>query len=361
MGHPALEIDLEVIRRNAAAVKALCGQAGVAVAGVVKGAEAMLPVAEAFLKGGIECLADSRMDHLEKLRRGGVRAPLMLLRVPMLSETEDLVRLADYSLQSERAVLEAVEKACRRQGRRHGVVLMADLGDLREGWFEADELLEAALYVERNLERVRLAGIGANLGCYGSVAPTAENLGRLVRIAESIEARIGRRLEIVSGGSTSSLKLLAEGTLPRGINHLRIGEAILTARDLGTYFDCPIKGLAQEGFTLKAEVVEVKKKPSHPVGTLMVDAFGEKPVFEDRGIRMRAIAAVGRKDFGQADKLIPLRAGVQILGASSDHLILDVEDCPEDLTVGDVLSFGMFYGPMLFLCASDSVEKRFKG
>jgi predicted amino acid racemase len=357
--YPVLEINLKKIRNNAEIIKGVCSKSGIAVVGVVKGAEALLPVAAAFLEGGIACLADSRMNHILSMRRGGLTAEILLLRIPMISELDNLVCNVDMSLNSEISVLQKIEEACERNDKSHGVILMADLGDLREGYFDEEELLEAASFVENNLKRVRLKGIGTNLGCYGSVAPTTENLSRLIELAERIEEKIGRRLEIISGGATSSLKPLVEGEMPERINQLRIGEGILSARDMEEYFDCRIDGLEKEAFVLKAEVVEVKTKPTYPVGDMMVNAFGEKPVFEDKGKRKRALLAVGRGDFGQPDKLIPKLEGAFVLGASSDHLILDIEDCTIDVKVGDILDFGMYYGPMLFLCGSDSVKKCF--
>src|SRR6056297_1069397 len=357
--YPVLEINIKKIRNNAEIIRKFCSKRGVQVAGVVKGAEALLPVAAAFLQGGVSCLADSRMDHIIKMRKGGVDAEILLLRIPMISEVDQVVCNVDISLNSELSVLHEIQKACERKGKTHGVILMADLGDLREGFFDEDELLQAALVVENKLERVQLKGIGTNLGCYGSVAPTSENLGRLCNMAERIEKKIGRRLEIISGGATSSLKALADGAMPERINHLRIGEEILCARDMEEYFYCRIDGLQKEAFVLKAEVVEVKTKPTHPIGDMMINAFGEKPVFEDKGKRKRALLAVGRADFGQPDKLIPKLEESFVLGASSDHLILDIEDCTEDVEVGDVLAFGLYYGPTLFLCGSDSVRKCF--
>ena len=54
------------------------------------------------------------------------------------------------------------------------------------------------------------------------------------------------------------------------------------------------------------------------------------PVFQDRGIRRRALLAVGRQDI-EPDGLSPLTRGVEILGASSDHLVCDIEDAEEPI------------------------------
>lgn len=357
--YPALEINLAAVRQNTEAVAALLSARGITLTGVVKGFNALMPVVEAMAAGGCSHLASSRMDQLKRLREGGIALPLMLLRIPMLSEADAVTEIVDISLNSEWDTVEALNEAALAKGRRHGVILMQDLGDLREGFWDADELTALALHVERNLAGLELKGVGTNLGCYGAIRPTEENLGALVGTARRIEVQIGRRLEIVSGGATSSLPLLQSGSMPEGITNLRVGEGILNNRDLPDIWQVPMPGLTADTFTLEAQVVEVKLKPSHPVGEVFIDAFGNRPVYEDRGIRRRAILAVGRQDLCDPDKLIPLRPGVEIVGASSDHLIVDVHgDAPP--RVGDVLKFSMYYGPMLFLSASSGVVKRYR-
>ena len=122
-------------------------------------------------------------------------------------------------------------------------------------------------------------------------------MNELVSIAEAVESAIGRKLEIISGGATSSYPLVLEGAMPPRINHLRIGEGILLAYDLKEIWGLDMSGMRQDVFTLKAEVVEVREKPSHPVGEIFIDCFGRKPEYEDRGIRKRAILAMGKLDF----------------------------------------------------------------
>jgi len=200
-------------------------------------------------------------------------------------------------------------------------------------------------------------GIGTNLGCYGSIKPSEKNLGELCELAEEIEKQIGRKLEIVSGGASTSLSLLVNGKMPGRINHLRIGEAIITAKDFPYLWDIEMPGIYRDPMVLKAQVVEVKQKPSFPVGEIFIDAFGNKPVYIDRGMRKRAILAIGNKDIGDITKLKPRHEGIEIIGSSSDHLILDIEAYAGDIKVGDVLEFDTFYAAMLFLCSSDCVRK----
>ena len=237
---------------------------------------------------------------------------------------------------------------------------MADLGDLREGFWDQDEMVRVCVHVERDLPHVELAGVGVNLGCYGSIQPTPENLGQLVHIARRVEDTIGRKLEIVSGGATSSFTLVHWGTMPEGINHLRIGEGILVAKDLQVDWGIhDMDYLRMDCMTLRAQIVEVKDKPTHPVGPIMVDCFCNRPTYEDRGIRRRAIAGIGRADVGDIMMLHPRTPGMTVVGGSSDHCILDVEDCDPCPQVGDIVDFDVIYLTMLYASAREDVAVKF--
>jgi predicted amino acid racemase len=306
-------------------------------------------------------IASSRLAHLEGARARGIDLPTMLLRLPMPSDLARTVRSADISLNSEFATLRALDAEACRQGRRHGVVLMAELGDLREGVWDRGEFAAMAREVERSMGSLDLLGVGTNLGCYGSIAPTAEKMEELVALAEAVERDIGRKLEIVSGGGSTSFPLVMDKAMPKGINNLRVGENILIGRDLADLWGYETGFLHDDVFVLRAEIIEVKTKPSHPIGEIMFDAFRNKPTYEDRGMRKRALAAVGRVDYAWAEQLVPMDAGVQVIGASSDHTILDVEDAERDFAAGDVVSFGLCYAPAVFLTQSPHVETRIIG
>ena len=354
--YPVLEISASKIENNARKIYELCKANVIEPAGVVKGFSAIPQVAELFVKAGFKTLGDSRMKEIIRLSSSDIDADLMLIRIPMPSEIPELVRYADSSLNSEIETIRLINEEARKQEKIHGVILMVDLGDLREGFCGRGEAIEAANEAE-TLENIELLGIGTNLGCYGSIKPSEKNLGELCELARAIEKEIGRKLKIVSGGASTSLSLLVNGLMPERINHLRIGEAIITAKDLPYLWDIEMPGIYRDPMVLKAQVIEVKHKPSFPIGEIFVDAFGNRPVYVDRGLRKRAILAVGNKDIGDMTKLKPRHEGIEIIGSSSDHLILDVEDCKEDLKVGDVLEFDIFYAAMLFLCSSDCVRK----
>ena len=268
-----------------------------------------------------------------------------------------MVRITDISLNSETDVLKALDVQAGLQDRRHQVILMVDLGDLREGFWDRNELLEAALLVENHLHNLELAGIGTNLGCYGSIAPTPEKLQELVQCAEMIEANIGRELEFISGGATSSLPRIFEDNMPSRVNLLRVGEGILLAKDLQDLWGYDMSYMHRDVFTLRAEVIEVKDKPTYPVGEIMFDSFGNTPEYEDRGIRKRAILGLGKVDYAFPEDLIPRERGISVIGASSDHTILDVEDAERDIKVGDIIEFDMCYSNLVYVSCSDNVEK----
>jgi len=335
-----------------------CRDAGIDVAGVIKVTTGMASVALDYEACGAKWIASSRLEQLERAKAAGVKIPLLMIRVPMLSELEEMIKVCDYSLQSSLDTLKALEEEALRQNRTHNVILMADLGDLREGFFEKEELVAVAEYVENRLDGVHLAGIGTNLGCVGSVKPTEEKMLMLADWAGAVEEAIGRPLETVSGGATSSLMPVFDKVMPQKINMLRIGAVAFCGptEDLRTcYGREEVDVMSDEAFMLEAEVIETNTKSTHPIGELGVDAFGKKATYVDRGRRRRAILAVGRADYGDIDDLIPVTEGAEVTMASGDHTIVDIEDCKEDIRVGDIMRFKLKYSAILRLTASENI------
>lgn len=346
--YPCLEANLSLLRQNADHVISRCHEAGIAVCGVIKGCNGFVEIARMMRDAGAAQLGTSRLEQVEFCRQAGIPGPYLLVRIPGMSELPEVVRLCELSLQSERSVLDALEAECARQDKPHGVIVMADLGDLREGFWDKDEMVAVCRHVERDLPHVELKGIGVNLGCYGSIRPTVEKMSDLLSIARRVEAAIGRKLEIVSGGATSSYTLVHDRSMPAGVNHLRIGENILLGHDLQIdwgYTD--MNYLRMDTFTLHAEVLEVKEKASYPQGEFAIDAFGNRPTYTDIGPRKRALLGFGRADVGLVESLSCCEPGMTIVGASSDHCIVDVTDCRE-LHPGDVVQFHLCYSHMLY-------------
>ncbi|MHB1341272.1 MAG: alanine/ornithine racemase family PLP-dependent enzyme [Coriobacteriia bacterium] len=344
-------VDLAKIAENTRRVVDALG--GIAVIGVTKVTCGSPEVGRAMLAGGASGLADSRLENLAGLRDAGIDVPLWLLRAPVPARAAETVRLADVTLESEIETVQALDEAARAVGTHHKIVAMVDLGDLREGVMP--EGLPAFLAAAEALAGIEVIGIGASLTCYGAIVPDVRNQTELLRFTANAEAQLGRRL-VISGGMSSSLDALVDGVLPPRIDNLRIGESILLG--VSTVTREPILGLHTDAITVSAPVIECLLKPSKPIGTSAQDAFGGRPTFEDRGVRRRAICAIGRQDADPAG-LAPVDPRVEVLGASSDHLVLDVDALPEPPRIGDALTFVPSYSATLRLFTSKYVEKRY--
>ncbi len=348
--YPRMEVYLDRIESNCRRTVELCRPLGIEVTAVTKGFCAYPEIAERLVKGGVKSLADSRIDNLKKLKSLDVQK--ILLRIPMISELDDVISFADIVLISEVKTAEILGRKASQRGVTQRVLVMVDIGDLREG-FWPDDIVPAFGQLLK-IKGIEVVGLGTNLSCYGGVVPSQENLGVLASFAEQIEKRYGISLDIISGGNSSSMHLVYNEGMPDRINNLRIGEAILLGRE--TIFGIQRESYYNNTFVLKAEIVEVKEKPSIPIGEIGRDAFGCVPTFEDRGVRKRAIIAVGKQDI-HPDTLIPYDKDIIILGGSSDHTILDISDCGEDYQIGDILAFDLTYGGMLGGMTSPYVEK----
>ncbi len=349
---PRLEIYPERITANARSVIGLCHGHGAQVAAVTKVASAHPAVARALALGGADMLADSRVSNLQRVAEMGLPLPRLLLRLPTPSEALDVVRTAQLSLNSSLSTLGLLDQAAGFAGTRHGVILMVDLGDLREGVWPDRSV--ALLREAAKLKHLDVLGLGCNLACYGGVIPSVTNMQQLIEVRDACRKATGLDLQLLSGGNSANLPLLASGQMPKEINHFRIGEAIVLGRNV--LDRSPWPGTRQDTFRLVAEVIEVERKPSIPIGETGQDAFGGTPTFVDRGIRTRAICNLGRQDV-VVDGLEPLDPGIIVLGGSSDHLLLDVEEASQPLQVGAEVAFYPGYGALLALSTSPYVQK----
>ncbi|HWQ79888.1 MAG TPA: alanine/ornithine racemase family PLP-dependent enzyme [Anaerovoracaceae bacterium] len=354
--YPLVELDLKKFRNNVGQAVERCGRLGIGLAGVIKGFTGIPEGAKQFAEAGVDFIGSSRLEQIRGCIDYGIKASYMLIRVPMLSEAGEAVGITDISLQSEVEVLKAFNREALKQGKVHKVVLMIDLGDLREGFWDKKELLDAALMVENECDGLYLAGVGTNLGCYGSIKPTPEKMNDLIADAEMIEQAIGRKLDIISGGATTSFPLVLDNTMPERINNLRIGEGIILAKDLKDLYNLDMSFMYQDAFTLKAQVIEVKDKPSYPVGELSFDAFGNIGTYVDKGIRKKALLGLGKVDVAYPDMIFPRDKGIEILGASSDHMILDITEAEKDYKVGDIVEFDLCYATVCFVTNSPNVR-----
>ena len=349
---PNLLIKKDALLQNLQTLKSLTAMHGVSMSLATKGLVGHEGLVRLLVQNGADSICETHIQNLIKFK--DIPVEKWLIRSPLISEADTTVNFADVSLVSEMSILKELSKAAARQERTHKIILMLELGELREGCMpdELPVLSEAA----HRLPGLELYGIGANLSCFYEIVPDENNMRALVEAAEKIRKTLDIDLQIISGGASSSLKMLAEGRLPSAVNHLRIGEAVLLGNIV--CYDVPYEWARTDAFTLNAEIMEVKEKPSLPWGeraqAAPPQATDNAPL--DRGLRKRALIAIGTQDV-RPEHLIPLDPKLEIIGATSDCLITDVTGCDTDYSVGDTVSFRLRYGGLLSLMASAYVEK----
>lgn len=350
MPTPRLEIDLEKIRHNAGILVKRLAHRGISVTGVSKATLGSTEIANTLLQAGVSAIGDSRIENIEAMRHNQITAKMVLVRSPMLSQVERVVMHADVSLNTEIEVIRRLSRAAQKFHRTHEIILMVELGDLREG-IMPDDLVETVREM-LSLPNIVLKGIGTNLACRCGVSPDAENMAELSALADLIEATFNLQLEVISGGNSANLEWALGGAETGRVNDLRLGEAILLGCE--TLHRQPIDDLFSDAFTLVAEVIETKVKPSQPSGTIAQTAFGEALPVIDRGPVSQSILAIGRQDTDPNGLTPP--AGIEIMGGSSDHLILLSGN--GELPVGSEVAFQLNYSALVVAMTSPFVSKR---
>jgi len=347
---PRIEISLSRIQENTRILSNLYGQKGIALMGVTKAVLGEPEIARAMINGGVRCIADSRIENIIRMKKAGISAPFALLRTP-LSKAEMVVKHADISLNTEMETIRKLSFCAKGTNKAHKVILMIELGDLREGILPCD--ISRLTRETLSLSNIQIIGIGCNLACHGGIIPDSKNMEKLSEAATALEKEFKIKLEIISGGNSANYDWCQSGDGMGRINNLRLGESILLG--LETAGRKQIPGLHTGAFKLIAEVIESKKKPSLPFGESGQDAFGNTPSFINRGTRERAIIALGKQDI-QVSGLVPSRR-MDILGASSDHIIFDNEN--KFFKVGDEVKFDLNYGGLLAAMTSPFIDKQF--
>jgi len=304
---------------------------------------------------GVRSMGDSRLDNLRAIERILPDFESWYLRLPHLSAIPEIVRLADVSLNSEIEIINALNEEARSQGNTHRIIIMIEVGDLREGILPGT-LVEFYEKVFR-LSNIEVLGIGANLGCLAGLAPNIDQFTQLILYRELLELRFKHRLPLISAGSSAVLPMVLDGTLPKAINHFRIGESIFLGTDLvngGT-----IQHLSDEVVVLEAEIAEIQEKGLVPLGeTSNITPFDSSQNGEykpgQRGFR--ALVTVGQLDTDIAG-LRPVDPRYIIAGASSDITVVNLGDHPDRLSVGDSIQFHLNYAALLRLMSGKYFAK----
>jgi len=350
---PRVNIYVEKLKHNVHLMIEMCKKYNIEIMAVTKAVGAIKEIVDIFDECGVNILADSRLINLAKMTDR--KQTKVLLRLPMISYASDAVRLADISLNSEIMTVRALNDAALKQNKTHKIILMIELGDLREGVLPRD--VNAFVSEVLSMSNIDLVGVGTNLTCYGGVVPDESKLKTLGDIATEIENTFSIKLDIISGGNSSTLKLISDNKkIDSRINNLRIGEGIFLGTE--TSYGGRIEGFYNDVFILETEIIEVKEKNSLPDGTRSINSFGETTEIKDVGIHTRAIIALGRQDVNHLG-LRPLDEGITILGASGDHTILDITKTKNKYKVGDTVSFNMNYSSLFGSMISTYINKRY--
>jgi len=350
-----LIIDLPELRHNLDAIGSWMDRFGARWSVVTKVLCGHTDALKALQLMGVRSMGDSRLDNLRAIERIVPDFESWYLRLPHVTAVPEIVRLADVSLNSEIEIIKKLNDEAKRQGYTHRIIIMIEVGDLREGILPGSlvEFYEQAF----DLSNIEVLGIGANLGCLVGLAPNIDQFTQLVLYRELLELRFKHKLPLISAGSSAVLPMMLDGTLPKAINHFRIGESIFLGTDLvngGT-----LNGLSDRVVMLEAEIAEIQEKGLVPLGeTSNITPFNNTNGGDYRpGQRgYRALVTVGQLDT-DIEGLIPVDSRYLIAGASSDITVVNLGENPEGLSVGDSLKFRVNYSAFLRLMSGKYFAK----
>ena len=153
--YPRVIIDLKKYRSNLKYLLNTCHNNGMSVMGVSKVFCADHKLINIMIEEEIDYIADSRIQNLIGLITD---IPKVLLRLPMHGEVEQVVLHSQISLNSELSTIKLLNDAAATHDIKHGVIIMIDLGDLREGIFDKNEVfstIDEVLKLDYVIETIR--------------------------------------------------------------------------------------------------------------------------------------------------------------------------------------------------------------
>lgn len=310
----------------------------------------------------IHSVGDSRLSSLKKLKELNAKLITIYIKPPAQAYIDDVVRFADISLNSSFKTIIALNKAAEQQKKIHKIIIMVELGELREG-VNRDDLFE---FYEKvyELSNIEVEGLGSNLGCMYGIEPTYDKLMQLQLYKELIESRYGTKLQLISGGSSISLPLIKNKVVPEGINHFRIGETAffgISPLDNEAFLD-----LCTDTFNFYSQIIELEEKGIVPDGVIGEGNVGHSTEFNDSDIGKTTYKAI--LDFGLLDVdqegLIPDDETINFVGITSDMTVVDIGDNLDEngnqkYRVGDKVCMDPNYISVARLLNSKFIEKEF--
>ena len=310
---------------------------------------------EVLLDLGIKEIHDSRVSNLKTVKKIDPTVQTVYIKPPAKRSIRNIVQYADVSFNTELYTIKLLSEEAQRQHKKHKIIIMVEMGDLREG-VVGDRLLD--FYSEIfHLKNIEVVGLGANFNCLNGVMPTHDKMIQLGLYKQLIESSFNRKIKYVSGGSSVTMPLLWQKMIPKGINHFRIGESLYNGMNLFT--DKVIKGMKTDVFRLHTEIIELTEKPVVPIGERSTNVAGDMVEYDasDYGKKTyRAILDVGLLDL-DTRYIHPMQKGIEFSGASSDMLVMDIGKTNRKLKVGDIVSFKLDYMGILSIMNSNYINK----
>ncbi|MBD8487234.1 alanine/ornithine racemase family PLP-dependent enzyme [Echinicola sp. CAU 1574] len=307
---------------------------------------------------GVDEVHDSRISNLAKVKNINSAIQTVYIKPPSKRNLKDVVMYADVSLNSELNTIKWISEEAVKQEKKHQIIIMVETGDLREGVM-GDDLVEFYSKIFQ-LPNVEVIGLGTNLNCLNGVMPSTDKLVQLSLYKQIIELKFNKEIPWVSAGTSVTIPLMLNHQLPKGINHFRVGETLYFGANL---FDgSTIEGMNDGVFELCAEIIELQEKPLLPIGNLAANPQGE---ITEIDVSLYGQSSYrGILDLGLLDVdpkyLIYDKNEFEVLGGSSDMLILDLGKNPKNYKVGDLIRFKLKYMGALAILNSYYIEKRVK-
>lgn len=304
---------------------------------------------------GIREIHDSRISNLKMVKSICSDVQTVYIKPPAKRSIKSVIQFADVSLNTELHTIKMLSDEAQRQNKFHKIIIMIELGDLREGVMGAELISFYEQVFE--LPNISIIGLGANLNCLNGVMPNEDKLIQLSLYKQLIEAKFNRSIPWVSGGTSVVIPLLLSNRRPQGVNHFRIGETLFFGVNL--FDNSTIQGMENEVFKLYAEIIELTEKPVVPTGELAENPSGEKfevDASEYGKMTFRAIIDIGLLDV--SPEFLRLDDDqLTIEGASSDMLVINTSKSEKNYKVGDVIAFQMTYMGALGVMNSKYIEK----
>lgn len=309
-----------------------------------------------LLKLGIKQISDSRVSNLKMIKSIDPSIETIYIKPPAKRAISSVVKYADISMNTEIGTIQLLSEEAARQNIVHKVIIMIELGELREGVM-GDDFIDFYRKVFK-LKNISIVGIGANLSCLYGVLPNKDKLIQLSLYEQLIEAKFNKQIPFVSGGSSVTIPLIFQNLLPKGVNHFRVGETLFLGTDV--YNNKPLKKMHSDVFRLYSEIIELSEKPIVPTGEMGTNVDGQTFNFEDKLIgetSYRAIIDMGLLDVDE-NHIESVDANIHFVGASSDMIVIDLGKNERNYKVGDLLEFKMDYMGVLRIINSKYIEKR---